>query len=122
MINKESKNERRQKRKLRGRKKIHGSAERPRLSVFRSNKHVSVQLIDDMAQQTLASASSLEPEIRKDVEKLPQMEVAQRIGTVIAERAQKKGITKVVFDRGGYPFHGKVKRIADTAREKGLVF
>lgn len=122
MINKESKNERRQKRKLRGRKKIHGSAERPRLSVFRSNKHVSVQLIDDMAQQTLAAASSLEPEIRKDVEKLPQMEVAQRIGTEIAERAQKKGITKVVFDRGGYPFHGKVKRIADTAREKGLVF
>lgn len=122
MINKESKNERRQKRKLRGRKKIHGSAERPRLSVFRSNKHISVQLIDDMAQQTLAAASSLEPEIRKDVEKLPQMEVAQRIGTVIAERAQKKGITKVVFDRGGYPFHGKVKRIADTAREKGLVF
>lgn len=122
MINKEPKNCRRQVRKFRGRKKICGSLEKPRLTVFRSHKNLSVQLIDDVEQRTILSASSLEPKFKKEMEKLSLLESAKIIGTAIAERALDKGIKKVVFDRSGYLFHGKVKAIADAAREKGLQF
>lgn len=122
MINKESKNARRERRQSRARKKIQGTEIRPRLSVFRSNQNISAQIIDDIKQHTLVAASSLEPDIRKDAEALPQTEVAKRIGLLIAERALEKGIKTIVFDRSGYPFHGNIKAVADAAREKGLVF
>lgn len=122
MINKESKNARRERRKFRARKKIQGTEIRPRLSVFRSNQNISAQIIDDIKQHTLVAASSLEPDIRKDAGELPQTEVAKRVGLLVAERALEKGIKTIVFDRSGYPFHGNIKAVADAAREKGLVF
>lgn len=122
MINKESKNARRERRKSRARKKIQGTTIRPRLSVFRSNQNISAQIIDDIKQHTLVAASSLEPDIRKDAGELPQTEVAKRVGLLIAERALEKGIKAIVFDRSGYPFHGNIKAVADAAREKGLFF
>lgn len=122
MINKESKNARRERRQFRARKKIHGTEARPRLSVFRSNQNISAQIIDDIQQHTLVAASSLEPDIRKEVGELSQTELAKRVGLLIAERALEKGIKTIVFDRSGYPFHGNVKAVADAAREKGLVF
>lgn len=121
MINKESKNARRERRKVRARKKIHGTEARPRLSVFRSNQNISAQIIDDIKQHTLVAASSLEPDIRKETGG-SQTELAKRVGLLIAERALEKGIKTIVFDRSGYPFHGNVKAVADAAREKGLVF
>ena len=122
MINKESKNARRGRRQSRARQKIQGTTARPRLSVFRSNQNISVQIIDDIKQHTLVAASSLEPDIRKEKGELSQTEVAKRIGSLIAERALENGIKTIVFDRSGYPFHGNVKAVADAAREKGLVF
>ncbi|MCT4590728.1 MAG: 50S ribosomal protein L18 [Carboxylicivirga sp.] len=115
-----SKIERRRKIKMRVRKNISGTAERPRMSVFRSNKQISVQLIDDVNGKTLAASSSLLKEIAD--QKGTKSEVAALVGKSIAEVAQKAGITAVVFDRNGYLYHGRVKQLADAAREAGLKF
>ena len=111
-----SKIARRNKIKTRIRGKISGTAERPRMSVFRSNKAIYVQIIDDLAGNTLVSASS------KGVEGGTKTEVAAKVGADIAKKAIEKGITQVVFDRNGYLFHGRVKSLADAAREAGLKF
>jgi large subunit ribosomal protein L18 len=106
--------------KRRIRKVISGTPERPRMTVFRSNKQISVQIIDDMAQKTLLSASSLIKEIAE--KKTNKTEQAQLVGTMIAERAKAAGIEKVAFDRNGYLYHGRVKALAEAARNGGLNF
>lgn len=103
------------------RKKITGTAQRPRLAVFRSNKHISLQLIDDVAGRTLAAASTAEAAMRV-AGSGSTVEAATRLGTVIAERAKAAGITEVVFDRGGFLYHGRVAAVATAAREAGLEF
>ena len=103
------------------RKKIHGTALRPRLAVFRSNKHLSVQLIDDDAGVTLAAASTNEAELRANGSGA-SVDAATRVGTLIAERAKAAGIEKVVFDRGGFAYHGRIAAVASAAREAGLEF
>ena len=103
------------------RKKIHGTAARPRLAVFRSNKHISLQLIDDEAGNTLASASTVEAGLRADGGGAT-VAAASRLGQVLAERALAAGITQVVFDRGGFLYHGRVAAVAAAAREAGLEF
>jgi len=102
------------------RKKISGSSERPRLSVFSSNKHLYAQLIDDLSGQTIASASTVDADLRG--EGALSVEVAGKVGKLVAKRAMEKGVRSVVFDRGGFRFHGKVKALADGAREEGLEF
>ncbi|CAJ1975699.1 unnamed protein product [Sphenostylis stenocarpa] len=106
------------------RKKVEGTPERPRLSVFRSNKHLSVQVIDDKSMHTLASASTMQKTIAEefDYSAGPTVEVAKRMGEIIAKSCLEKGITKVAFDRGGYPYHGRVQALAEAAREHGLDF
>jgi large subunit ribosomal protein L18 len=106
------------KRRRRVRAKIRGSAERPRISVFRSNRGIFVQLIDDDAGRTLASVNWTEAELRS----LGRMEQAQRAGALLADRAKAAGVESAVFDRGGYKYHGRVKALADGAREGGLIF
>ena len=108
--------ERRIKIKYRVRNKISGTAERPRMSVFRSNKQIYVQVIDDEAAKTLVSASSL------GLEKMPKCEQAAKVGELIAKKAIEAGISSVVFDRNGYLYHGRVKEVADAARNAGLTF
>ena len=108
--------ERRIKIKYRIRKSVNGTAERPRMSVFRSNKQNYVQIINDVTGQTLASASSL------GLEALPKIEQAEKVGALVAEKAKAAGITAVVFDRNGYLYHGRVKALADGARNAGLNF
>ncbi|TVR21319.1 MAG: 50S ribosomal protein L18 [Ilumatobacter sp.] len=103
------------------RKKIHGTAERPRLAVHRSNKHLSVQVIDDDAGVTLAAAATTEADLRA-AGTGGSVDAATRVGTLIAERATAAGITKVVFDRGGFAYHGRVAAVATAAREAGLEF
>jgi large subunit ribosomal protein L18 len=103
------------------RKKIHGTAERPRLAVHRSNKHLTLQVIDDDAGRTLASASSVEAD-QREAGSGGSVEAATRLGTLIAERAKAAGITTVVFDRGGFAYHGRVAAVAAAAREAGLEF
>jgi large subunit ribosomal protein L18 len=103
------------------RKKIHGTALRPRLAVFRSNKHLSVQLIDDDAGVTLAAASTNEADLRANGSGA-SVEAAARVGTLVAERAKAAGIEKVVFDRGGFAYHGRIAAVASAAREAGLEF
>jgi len=103
------------------RKKIHGTAERPRLAVFRSNKHLSLQLIDDVSGRTLASASTTEAELRS-AGSGATVAAATRLGQVIADRAKAAGVTEVVFDRGGFLYHGRVAAVAAAAREAGLEF
>ncbi len=116
----EIKKERRAKRKRSIRKKISGNQERPRLSVFKSNKHIYVQVIDDVSGTTLVAASSGEKGFEKpDGDK---KSTAAKVGLMIAEKCKKKGIETVIFDRSGYPFHGRVKSLADAARENGLKF
>jgi large subunit ribosomal protein L18 len=110
------------KRKLRVRKKMFGTASRPRLSVFRSIKHVYAQIIDDTAGVTLASSASNEKAIQSDNELKGKCAVAKAVGNLIAKRAQDKGIKQVVFDRNGFLYHGRVKAISDGAREAGLDF
>ncbi len=110
--------QKRLRRRRRVRARIRGSAERPRLSVYRSNRGVFVQLIDDDAGRTLASVSWTEPELRK----LELMEQAKRAGELLAERGKQAGIETCVFDRGGYRFHGRVAQVAEGAREGGLEF
>ncbi|OJU42675.1 MAG: 50S ribosomal protein L18 [Bacteroidales bacterium 45-6] len=112
-----TKTERRNKIKLRVRGKIEGTSERPRLSVFRSNKQIYAQVIDDLTGKTLASASSLKLE-----DKAPKKEIAAKVGELIAKSAQEAGVTTVVFDRNGYLYHGRIKELADAARNGGLKF
>jgi large subunit ribosomal protein L18 len=109
---------RRLRRRRRVRAKVHGSAERPRLAVFRSNRGIHAQLIDDAAARTLVAVSWTEPELRE----LAPMDQARRAGELLAERAKGAGATGCVFDRGGYRYHGRVKALADGAREGGLTF
>jgi len=103
------------------RKKIHGTAARPRLAVFRSNKHLSLQLIDDVAGRTLAAASTTEPTMRGEGGGAT-VAAATRLGTALAERAKTAGVTQVVFDRGGFLYHGRIAAAAAAAREAGLEF
>lgn len=117
MIKKISKNDARKKRHMRVRKNISGTSNIPRLNVFRSNSNISVQIIDDVAGVTLASASSLEMKLEKN-----NIETAKKVGTEIAKKAKKAGIKSVVFDRGGYLYHGRVKALAEAARDEGLEF
>lgn len=119
MISKPDKNKLRLKRHKRIRSKISGTTERPRLSVFRSNKNIYAQLIDDVAGVTLASASTLDASIAKDSTKVEQ---AQAVGKAIAEAAKSKNISNIVFDRSGYLYHGRISALADAARENGLDF
>jgi len=119
MITKVNRKENRQKRHMKVRNKISGTAERPRLCVFRSNQNVYTQIIDDTAGVTLVSASTLDKEVKT---KHANMEAAKEVGALIAKRALEKNIKEVVFDRGGYIYHGVVKEVAEAAREGGLVF
>jgi large subunit ribosomal protein L18 len=116
------KSERLQRRKYRVRKSVFGSTERPRLSVFRSDKHIYAQLIDDFAGRTLASASSTLNDVRGDLKNGGNVAAAKRVGKAIAEKAKAAGITQVAFDRGGRQYHGRIKALADAAREGGLKF
>ncbi|MBP5303703.1 MAG: 50S ribosomal protein L18 [Clostridia bacterium] len=119
MVNKKDSNKARLHRHLRVRSKISGTADRPRLNVFRSSNHIYAQLIDDVAGTTLVAASSTE----KDFGAYGgNKEAAKKVGAALAERAAAKGISEVVFDRGGYPYHGRVKELAEGAREGGLKF
>jgi large subunit ribosomal protein L18 len=113
-----TKPQRRLRRRRRVRAKVHGTAERPRISVFRSNRGVCAQLIDDDSGRTLAAVNWTEPDLRK----LDRMVQAQRVGALLAERAKAAGVEAAVFDRGGYQFHGRVKALAEGAREGGLRF
>ena len=116
-----SKKDRRQRIRYRIRKKISGTGNKPRMSVFRSNKNISVQLINDIDGSTLIAASALENEI-KEKQGVSKTEQAELVGKLIAKKAKEKGISAVVFDRSGYLYHGRVKKLADAAREGGLKF
>ncbi len=122
MIKKESRSEVRAKKHLRIRNRFSGTAERPRLAVFRSNNHMYAQIIDDTVGNTLVSASTVQKEVKADLDKTNNVEAASHLGTVIAKKALEKGITTVVFDRGGFIYQGKIKALADAAREAGLEF
>ena len=122
MVNKKSRKEVRAKKHMRIRNRFSGTAERPRLAVFRSNNHMYAQIIDDTVGNTLVSASTLESAVKQELTKTNNVDAAAYLGTVIGKRAVEKGITKVVFDRGGYIYQGKVAALADAAREAGLEF
>ena len=122
MVSKESRAKIRIKKHRRMRNRFSGTPERPRLAVFRSNNHMYAQIIDDVAGNTLVSASTVQKEIKAELEHTDDVAAAAYLGTVIAKRALEKGITEVVFDRGGYIYHGKVKALAEAAREAGLNF
>ncbi|MFQ5925117.1 MAG: 50S ribosomal protein L18 [Dehalococcoidia bacterium] len=112
----------RERRHARLRRRVSGISSRPRLCVFRSLNHIYAQVIDDSLGHTISSASTLERRIRSEGDGKRKVEVAKLVGALVAERAMKKGITKVVFDRGGYKYHGRVKALAEAAREVGLLF
>ncbi|WP_409290992.1 50S ribosomal protein L18 [Peribacillus sp. SCS-26] len=120
MITKLDKNATRKKRHARVRAKLSGTEARPRLNVYRSNKHIYAQLVDDLSGVTLASASTLDKDL--GLESTSNLEAAQKVGELVAKRAVEKGYSSVVFDRGGYLYHGRVKALADAARENGLQF
>ncbi|MGJ8454963.1 50S ribosomal protein L18 [Pseudothermotoga sp. U03pept] len=122
MIKKLDRRTQRLRRHLRIRKKVFGTPEKPRLSIFRSEKHIYAQLIDDTKGHTILSASTLDPELKQKITKTYNREAAREVGKLIAQRALAKGIDQVVFDRGGFKFHGRVKELADAARETGLKF
>ncbi|HHX87909.1 MAG TPA: 50S ribosomal protein L18 [Firmicutes bacterium] len=122
MIKKESRNISRKRRHRRIRHRIFGVQERPRLNVFRSTKHIYAQIIDDREGRTLASASTLEPQLQEELADAGNLEAAKKVGELIARRALDRGIKEVVFDRGGYLYHGRVKALAEAAREQGLKF
>ena len=122
MINKASRAEIREKKHRRIRHHLNGTATTPRLAVFRSNKHMYAQIIDDTVGNTLVSASTLQKEVKAELEKTNDVEAAAYLGKVIAERAKAKGIDEVVFDRGGFIYQGKIKALADAAREAGPNF
>jgi large subunit ribosomal protein L18 len=112
----------RQRRHRRVRKKLSGTAGRPRLNVFRSLRHIYAQIIDDEIGHTLVSASTSEEEVRKQLEGLNKTAQAHLVGKVLADRALAKGVTRIIFDRGGYKYHGRVKALAEGSREGGLEF
>ena len=122
MVSKESRQLVRAKKHMKIRNRFSGTAERPRLAVFRSNNHMYAQIIDDTVGNTLVSASTLEKEIKAELEKTNNVDAAAYLGTVIAKRAIEKGNKEVVFDRGGFIYQGKVAALADAAREAGLEF
>ena len=122
MVSKKSKAALREKKHMRMRNRFSGTAERPRLAVFRSNNHMYAQIIDDTVGNTLVSASTLEKEIKAELEKTNDVDAAAYVGKIVAKRAIEKGITEVVFDRGGFLYHGKIEALAEAAREAGLVF
>ncbi|HAJ73534.1 MAG TPA: 50S ribosomal protein L18 [Lachnospiraceae bacterium] len=122
MVNKKSRAEIRVKKHRRMRNRLAGTAARPRLAVFRSNNHMYAQIIDDLAGNTIVSASTTQKEVKDNLEKTNDVAAAAYLGTVIAKRALDAGVEEVVFDRGGYIYHGKVQALADAAREAGLKF
>ena len=122
MVSKKSKSEVRVKKHDRMRNHLAGTAERPRLAVFRSNNHMYAQIIDDTVGNTLVAASTLQKDVKAELEKTNNVDAAAYLGTVIAKKALEKGITTVVFDRGGFIYQGKIKALADAAREAGLEF
>ena len=122
MVSKESRQKVREKKHMRIRNRFSGTAERPRLAVFRSNNHMYAQIIDDTVGNTLVSASTTEKEIKAELEKTNNVDAAAYLGTVIGKRAVEKGIKEVVFDRGGFIYQGKIAALADAAREAGLEF
>ena len=122
MVRKESRQKVRVKKHMRIRNRLSGTTERPRLAVFRSNNHMYAQIIDDTVGNTLVSASTLQKDVKSELEKTNNVDAAAYLGTVIAKKALEKGITTVVFDRGGFIYQGKIKALADAAREAGLEF
>ena len=122
MVSKKSRSEVRLKKHKRMRNRFSGTAERPRLSVFRSNNHMYAQIIADTVGNTLVAASTLEKDVKSELKKTNDVEAAAYLGTVIAKKALDKGIKEVVFDRGGFIYQGKIKALADAAREAGLDF
>ena len=122
MVSKKSRQEVRVKKHMKIRNRFSGTAERPRLAVFRSNNHMYAQIIDDTVGNTLAAASTVEKEVKEQLEKTNNVDAAAYLGTVIAKRALEKGIDTVVFDRGGFIYQGKIAALADAAREAGLKF
>ncbi len=122
MVSKKSRTEVREKKHRRTRNRFAGTAQRPRLAVFRSNNHMYAQIIDDTVGNTLVAASTLQKDVKAELEKTNNVEAAAYLGTVIAKKALEKGITTVVFDRGGFIYQGKIKALADAAREAGLEF
>jgi len=122
MVSKDSRQENRVKKHMKIRNRFAGTAERPRLAVFRSNNHMYAQIIDDTVGKTLVAASTLEKDVKAELKKTNDVEAAAYLGTVIAKRAMEKGIKTVVFDRGGFLYQGKVSALADAAREAGLEF
>ena len=122
MIKKVSRKMARKKRHYRLRRYLSGTVERPRLAVFRSSKHIYAQIIDDVQKNTLVSASTLDKSIAGDLKSTSNIEAAKAVGAVLAKRAKDKGVETVIFDRGGFLFHGRIKALADAAREGGLEF
>ena len=122
MMSKKSRALVREKKHMKLRNHLHGTAEYPRLAVYRSNMHMYCQIIDDDAQKTLCAASTVEKDVKSQLEKTNDVAAAAYLGKVIAERAKAAGINSVIFDRGGYIYHGKVQALADAAREAGLEF
>ena len=122
MVSKKSRQEVRVKKHRRMRNRLSGTSQKPRLAVFRSNNHMYAQIIDDTVGNTLVAASTLEKDVKAELEKTNNVDAAAYLGTVIAKRAVEKGIKTVVFDRGGYIYHGKIQALADAAREAGLEF
>ena len=122
MVSKKSRSEVRRKKHMKLRNRFSGTAERPRLAVFRSNNHMYAQIIDDTVGNTLVAASTLQKDVKANLEKTNNVEAAAALGKVIAEKALENGIKEVVFDRGGFVYHGKIQALADAAREAGLEF
>ncbi|MCT4612761.1 MAG: 50S ribosomal protein L18 [Clostridia bacterium] len=122
MIKRVPRSKNRMKKHMKVRNKITGTAERPRLSVFKSNAHIYAQIIDDVARTTIVAASTMEKEINAKLENTSNKEAAALVGEMVAKKAVEKGIEEVVFDRGGYVYHGKVEALANAARENGLKF
>ena len=122
MVSKQSRQEVRVKKHMKIRNRFSGTAERPRLAVFRSNNHMYAQIIDDTVGKTLVSASTVQKEVKAELEKTNNVDAAAYLGTVIAKKAIEQGINTVVFDRGGFIYQGKIKALADAAREAGLEF
>ena len=122
MVSKESRQKVRVKKHMKIRNRFSGTAQRPRLAVFRSNNHMYAQIIDDTVGNTLVSASTLEKDVKAELEKTNNVDAAAYLGTVIAKRAIEKGIDTVVFDRGGFIYQGKIEALADAAREAGVKF
>ena len=122
MVSKKSRQEVRAKKHMKIRTRFSGTAERPRLAVFRSNNHMYAQIIDDTVGNTLVAASTLEKDVKAELQKTNNVDAAAYLGTVIAKKAIEKGIKEVVFDRGGFIYQGKIKALAEAAREAGLEF